>query len=338
MPVELSHELAEDWAALTLANVAREYPNKLDHVLAGADDVRAPRELHPVFYGCFDWHSCVHGYWLLARLRRLFPALEQRSRVEDHFNRHLTHELVQIEIDYFTRPHCRGFERPYGWAWLLMLAAELKRSPGEPCRRWHAALGPLASVVVERFMAFLPRATYPIRSGTHSNTAFAIALAHEYARLHDDQMLHELLFEKARTWYARDQDCQAWEPSGDDFLSPALVEAECIRRIFLPEQFRSWLAHFLPHLRDGEPRALFEPAVVSDRTDGKIAHLDGLNFSRAWCWRGIASALDAADPLKTRLLDAADHHLSASLPHVRGDYAGEHWLATFALLALTGTP
>jgi hypothetical protein len=335
MSIALTGELAEDWSALTVANIAREYPSKLDHVLSGPDDVRGPRQLHPVFYGCFDWHSCVHGYWLLARLRRLFPALHQTPTVDSHFSSHLTPANIQAEIDYFRRPTSRGFERPYGWAWLLMLAAELKRHADEPGRRWHAALRPLADVVAERFMQFLPIAAYPIRGGTHSNTAFAIALAHEYAQCHDDSALQNLLAEKAQSWYARDENCQAWEPSGDDFLSPALVQAECMRRILAPEAFQSWLWRFLPHLRSGQPGTLFEPAVVSDRTDGKIAHLDGLNLSRAWCWRGIAESLAPDDPLRRRLIETADLHLAASLPHIRGDYAGEHWLATFALLALT---
>jgi hypothetical protein len=330
----LTPETASRFARLALGHVTREYPNKLDHVMAGPEDVNGPRALHPVFYGSFDWHSCVHGYWLLARLLRLEPDLPEAAAIRALFDDGLTEIKVAGELAYLERPESRGFERPYGWAWLLSLGAELASHHTDEGRRWCGALKPLAEAVARRFMAFLPKATYPIRAGVHFNTAFALVLAHEYAETCRDHPLADLIEEKARAWYGRDADCQAWEPSGDDFLSPALIEAECMRRVLPDSEFRGWFARFLPRLGEGEPRTLFEPAVVSDRSDGKIAHLDGLNLSRAWCWRGVADSLPQGDPIRPLALDAAERHLAASLPHVAGDYMGEHWLATFALLAL----
>ncbi|MFN9202403.1 MAG: DUF2891 domain-containing protein [Gemmatimonas sp.] len=325
---------ASHFARLALAHVRREYPNKLDHVLLGPADVRGPAALHPVFHGSFDWHSCVHGYWLLATLRRVRPGISEAPAIDAQFEAQFTAENMAAERAYAAHPARGGFERPYGWAWLLMLAAELSRHDTPAAARWAAVLQPLADVFVARFMAFLPKATYPIRVGTHFNTAFALRLALEYA----DQRHHEAfgaqLRETARRWYEGDRDCQAWEPGGDDFLSSALIEAEC-RRVAMPaDAFRTWFDAFLPRLAQGEPATLFRPATVSDRTDGKIAHLDGLNLSRAWCWRSIAAALPPADPRRRSAREAAEQHLRASLPYVAGDYMGEHWLATFALLAL----
>ncbi|HEX8905370.1 MAG TPA: DUF2891 domain-containing protein [Longimicrobiaceae bacterium] len=331
----LTPEIASRFAGLALAHVTREYPNKLDHVLTGPGDVRGPRELHPVFYGSFDWHSCVHGYWLLARLLRRFPDLPEAPRIAALLDAQLTPELVAGEVAYLHQdPLRRGFERPYGWAWLLMLAAELARDESKAGWRRFVALQPLAEAFAQRFRDFLPKATYPVRVGTHFNTAFAVALALEYAEVTGDEDLQKTLRERALAWYNADADCQAWEPGGDDFLSSALMEAECMRRVLLPGEFRRWIHQFLPRLAFGEPATLFRPAVVSDRTDGKIAHLDGLNLSRAWCWRSLARTWADDDPRRPVAEAAAEAHLAASLPHVAGDYMGEHWLATFALLAL----
>lgn len=334
MPHSLTPEIASRFASIALGHVTREYPNKLDHVLAAPDDVRSPRDLHPIFYGSFDWHSCVHGHWLLATLLRLFPALPEAPQIHALFDDHLTRDNVERERAYLDRPSARGFERPYGWAWLLMLAAELARHDTEEGHRWSAAIAPLARAFADRFLTFLPKATYPVRAGTHPNTAFALALTMEYGAVVGDAPLAARCAEKARAFYLDDRDCQAWEPSQDDFLSPALIEVECLRRCLPAAELRAWLAAFLPRLAQRAPATLFQPATVSDRSDGKIAHLDGLNLSRAWCWRGIARALDAADPRRAIALEAADHHLDAGLRHVAGDYMGEHWLATFALLAL----
>ena len=332
---ELDTRLADGFASLALAHVRREYPNKLDHVLNAASDVKGPRDLHPVFYGSFDWHSNVHGYWLLATLRRTVPGLSARGRIDELFDAQLTHENVDGEVAYLAEPMRGTFERPYGWAWLLMLAAELTRHTDADGRRWSAALEPLADVFVERFRNFLPRATYPIRVGTHFNSAFAIALAFEYAEQARDAELSELLRTTALEWFRGDADCQAWEPGGDDFLSSALIEAECMRRVLPVAEWRVWLERFLPRIGAREPATLFVPARVSDRSDGKIGHLDGLNLSRAWCWRRVASSLEAGDARRSIALETATRHIDASLPHVAGDYAGEHWLATYALLALT---
>ena len=329
-------ELSERFARTALGHVTLEYPNKLDHVLNGPEDVRSPRALHPLFFGSFDWHSNVHAYWLLATLLRRAPALPEdvRGEIRALFDTQVTAPNVAAEVAYVAQPSRGTFERPYGWAWLLMLAAELARHDDEDGRRWHATLAPLAQAFAGRFRAFVPRATYPIRVGTHFNTAFAVALALEYAGQVGDDALAAALREKAVAWYGDDADCQAWEPGGDDFLSSALMEAECMRRVLGAEAWRPWMARFLPRLADGEPATLFTPAVVSDRSDGKIAHLDGLNLSRAWCWRGAARAWPAGDERRAIARAAADAHLTVSLPHVAGDYAGAHWLATFALLAL----
>ncbi|MDB4885764.1 MAG: hypothetical protein JWN79_1202 [Gemmatimonadetes bacterium] len=336
-PASLTPALASRFAGLALAHVSREYPNKLDHVLRDAGDVRAPHALHPVFYGSFDWHSCVHGWWLLATVLRRFPALPEREAIVALFDERLTAANVAVEVEYLASPMRAGFERPYGWAWLLMLDAELRRHEGgdaHAAQRWADALAPLAAAFVERFMSFLPKATYPVRVGTHFNTAFALRLAMEYAEGAGDDALASLCRAKAAAWYGDDGDCQAWEPSGDDFLSSALMEAECMRVALPAERYTRWLDRFLPRLAAREPASLFIPAVVSDRTDGKIAHLDGLNLSRAWCWRALASALPVDDPRHAIALEAAAEHLEAGLAHVAGDYMGEHWLATFAVLAL----
>ncbi len=326
-------ELADRFARIALGHLTREYPNKLDHVLTGDADARGPKALHPIFYGSFDWHSCVHGYWLLATLLRMFPAMPSASDIRALFDEHFTAEKVEAERAYLDRPSSRGFERPYGWAWLLMLAAELNRHETVEGHGWAERLAPLAEAFAQRFKDYLPKADYPVRAGVHSNTAFALALAHEYATA-ADPALAQLCAEKAEAWYGNDRGCQAWEPSGDDFLSSALIEAECMRRVLEPLRFRDWLEGFMPDIAEEEPANLFEPARVSDRSDGKIAHLDGTNLSRAWCWRSIARALDEDDPARAPALAAAERHLKASLPHVAGDYMGEHWLATYALLAL----
>ena len=330
----LTPSLASRFARLALSHVTREYPNKLDHVLGKSADLKSPRELHPVFFGSFDWHSCVHGYWLLATVLRLFPAIKEAAAIRKLFGAQLTGPKVKGEVRYLDRKSSKTFERPYGWAWLLMLAAELSRHDNDQGNRWSDALGPLADAFSARFLSFLPKATYPTRVGTHFNSAFAITLALEYAEVSSDAPLRKALSTKAKTWFGNDTDCQVWEPGGDDFLSSALMEAECMRRVLGPTGFLMWLDRFLPRLAVREPATLFAPAVVSDRSDGKIAHLDGLNLSRAWCWRSIAQAWPPSDARRGIALETAERHLAAGLPHVEGDYMGEHWLATFSLLAL----
>ena len=330
----LTPGLASSFARLALSHVEREYPHKLEHVASGPDDVRGPRALHPIFFGSFDWHSCVHGYWLLAALLRLHPDLPHTPEAHALFDRQLRPNRVTGEVSYLVGPLRTTFERPYGWAWLLMLTAELARNPLPDAARWARALQPLADVFVARLHDYLGKMTYPVRVGTHYNTAFALTLALEYADVAGDESLRELLRSKAIAWYGHDRDCQAWEPGGDDFLSSALIEALCMRRVLGEAEFAPWMDGFLPRIASREPRTLFEPVEVSDRTDGKIAHLDGLNFSRAWCWRALARTWPIDDVRHLAAVDAAELHIAASLPHLSGDYMGEHWLATCAMLAL----
>jgi hypothetical protein len=313
-------------AQIALGHVAREYPHKLDHVLTGDEDLLPPRELHPIFFGSFDWHSCVHGWWTLLTLRRLFPAMAQARAIAELADSSFTGRNVAAELAYLERPLSRGFERPYGWGWLLYLHLEASRHS----EAWAERLAPLARAFSERLKDYLAVLTYPIRVGTHFNTPFALILSLEWADAFDTS-LAEQIRERSLDWFNKDRDCQAWEPGGDEFLSPALIEALCMARV-RPGDFTSWFADFLPRVTSREPATLFTPAIVSDRSDGKIAHLDGLNLSRAWCWRSIAPALPPAEREIAQI--AADEHLAAAMPHIAGDYMGEHWLASFALLAL----
>jgi hypothetical protein len=328
----LTPDVAAAFARIALGHVGREYPNKLDHVLEGDADAMGPRVLHPIFYGSYDWHSCVHGYWLLASLLARFPTIPETEAIRALFDDSFIEAKVAGEVAYLARPSSRGFERPYGWGWLLKLQAELLALDE---RRWAQRLQPLAEAFAQRFRDYLPKAHYPVRTGVHSSTAFALALAQDYAVATKDAALSDLFRAKARSWYLADRDAAAWEPSGDDFLSATLMEAECLRRLLPRDEFLPWLAGFLPRAAKREPTSLFAPAVVTDRSDGKIAHLDGFNLSRAWCWREIAFVLPSSDPLAEVAEAASRDLLAASLPHVAGDYMGEHWLASFAMLALT---
>jgi hypothetical protein len=328
----LTANLAAEFVQIALGHVRREYPNKLDHVMRDAGDVRAPSGLHPIFYGSLDWHSCVHGYWMLARLLRRFQDLAQARAICDLFDEQIVDEKVAGECAYLSAVYARGFERPYGWAWLLKLMEELTFLPQ---RRWAQALAPLADIFAQRFRDFLPLAIYPTRVGAHPNTAFALRMAADYAAARQDSDLTALLRDAALRWYGADLDCPAWgEPGGEDFQSPALIEAECMRRLLPPAEFLSWFERFLPRIVEAQPATLFRPAMVTDRTDGKIAHLDGLNLSRAWCWRSLAGALPVNDPRRAAMEAAAERHLADSLPHVADDYMGAHWLPSFAVLAL----
>ena len=337
--VVLTPERASQLAALPLACLHREYPHKLDHVLASDRDIASPRRLHPAFYGCLDWHSAVHGHWTLVRLLRTFPQLAEAATIRRALGDSLTPDNIAVELAYFDGPTRQSFERTYGWAWLLALAGELHGWEDADGTRWSAALAPLADAIAARYIAFLPKQNYPIRTGVHANTAFGMTLALDYARATGASDLAAMLTERAHAYFDTDRDCPAaWEPGGEDFLSPALEEADLMRRVLPAEHFATWLARFLPGLAHGEPRALLEPAQVSDRGDPKLAHLDGLNLSRAWCMREIAAALPAHDTMRAELVAAAARHSEAGLDHVAtGDYAGEHWLATFAVYLL-GTP
>jgi hypothetical protein len=322
----LDSDTASRFARIALGHVRQEYPHKLDHVLGSDEEALPPHVLHPIFFGSFDWHSCVHGWWTLLTLRRLFPGTDEARAIAKLADQSFTAEKVAVERAYLDRPLSRGFERPYGWAWLLQLHLEASRHS----ESWASELEPLARAFADRLNDHLPALTYPIRVGTHFNTAFALVLSLEWAEQFDAE-LAALICERAKHWFGNDCDCQAWEPGGDEFLSPALIEALCMARVLTEPEFHGWFGGFFPRLDTSEPAALFMPAVVSDRSDGKIAHLDGLNLSRAWCWRSLAPLLPEDSQLA---YDIAEAHLEASMPHVAGDYMGEHWLATFALLAL----
>ena len=326
--MQLTADIASNFARIALGHVRKPYPYKTDHVLLGEEDALPPRAFHPIFYGSFDWHSCVHGWWTLLTLRRLFPGSAEAQAIAELADESFTAGKVAVERNYLDRPMSAGFERPYGWGWLLHLHLEASRHED---RLWAIELEPLARAFAERLHVYLAKLTYPIRVGTHFNTCFALILAKEWAERFDP-VLAKGIDRWAVEKFSDDRDCQAWEPGGDEFLSPALIEALCMARVLPAKQFASWFAAFLPRLADRQPASLFTPAAVSDRSDGKIAHLDGLNLSRAWCWRAIAPLLPADE--QDIATAAADEHLLTALPHVAGDYMGEHWLASFALIAM----
>ena len=330
----LTQGAASGFAGLVLACARREYPNKLDHVINGPAEVKGPRELHPSFYGCFDWHSAVHGHWMLVRLLRTYPELPEAAEIRKVLDENLAPDRVRLEVAYFNQEGRRSFERTYGWAWLLKLAAELKGWNTPEAQRWSAQLQPLTEAVVTQFQAFLPKQTYPIRVGTHSNTAFSLSLALDYARLSGDATLKALLVERARSYFLQDQAGPiSWEPGSEEFLSPCLEEAALMAKLLPAREFRPWLGAFLPRLLK---TGALEPARVSDRSDPKIVHLDGLNLSRARALGELAAALEPKDPRRAGLERAALRHANASLPNIAsGNYEGEHWLATYAVQLLT---
>jgi hypothetical protein len=275
---------------------------------------------------------------MLVRLLRQFPDMPKAKAIRVALDGHLTADKLKAEADYFARPNAKSFERPYGWSWLLKLAEELHTWDDPDAKRWSANMRPLSDVIVTRYLDYFPKQTYPIRSGVHSSTAFGLAFAHDFAVTTKHTKLRELIEERAKTYYGRDHDAPArWEPDGADFFSPSLMEADLMRRVLPPAEFRTWFAKYLPGVAKGEPATLMTPATVTDRTDPQIVHLDGLNLSRAWCMKGIAASLPEGDGARKVLLEAADRHAVAALKHVAsGDYAGEHWLASFAVYMLSG--
>ncbi len=335
--MNLSEKQASHFAALALKCVSREFPNKPEHVINNASEVKGPKALHPAFYGCYDWHSSVHGHWMLIRLLKTFPSLPESAQIREALNANLTAENVQQEVAYMKQPNRQSFERTYGWAWALKLAEELHSWNDADGKRWAENLQPLAETLSKSYATFLPKQTYPIRTGVHPNTAFGLAFALDYAKTVGDSELELLLNERSRSYFASDADYPgAWEPGGEDFFSAALMEADLMRRVMKPREFATWFHRFLPGVAKGNPAALLQPATVTDRTDPKLVHLDGLNLSRAWCMRSIARALPETDPARKVLSVSAEKHASAALAHVAsGDYAGEHWLASFAVFLLS---
>ncbi|HEX6739935.1 MAG TPA: DUF2891 domain-containing protein [Vicinamibacteria bacterium] len=328
---------ARRFARLALDCVHREYPNKIAHVLEGDADARPPRQLTPAFYGCYDWHSSVHGHWLLARLARLFPEEPFAREARAALGRSLTPEAIAAEVRYLEGKGRVSFERPYGLAWLLQLAAELHEWPDPEAQAWSRALAPLEDLAAARLEAWLPKLVYPIRVGEHSQTAFAFGLALDWARRRERTALAALVSSRSRAYYEKDRACPlAYEPSGEDFLSPCLAEADLMRRVLKPPEFASWLARFLPGVPAARAAGWLAPGIVTDRADPKLAHIDGLNLSRAWMLEGIAAGLPASDRRLPALRAAARAHREAGLLGVTGEhYEGGHWLGTFAVYLLS---
>lgn len=328
LALALDPAAAERFASLALACAGREYPNKIAHVLQSDEDVHPPRTLTPAFFGCFDWHSSVHGHWLLVRLARQFPGAPLAANARALLDAHLTPENIRQESDYLLGKGRESFERPYGLAWLLQLSAELREWDNPDARRWSAALQPLERAAISRLSTWLPKLSHPERTGVHSQTAFSLGLLHDSSD-HDPEF-RRLVASRIRDYYLKDRSCPiSYEPSGQDFLSPCLAEADAMRRILAPAEFASWFDQFLP-------RIPLQPEKVTDPADGQLAHLDGLNLSRAWMLAGIAAGLPPRHPRRAAILKLAAAHRDAGLQSVTGEhYEGGHWLASFAVYLTT---
>lgn len=325
--MELTEDTARTYAKIALGHVGKEYPHKLDHVMGSDADVLPPRKLHPVFFGSFDWHSCVHGWWTLLTVKRLYPNTPEARDIAALADATFSDAKLAAELGYLGRPESRGFERPYGWAWLLYLHEEAERHDDAD---WARRLEPLARAFAERLGDYLRILTYPITVGTHFNTAFALVLARQWAETHDPKLL-ATIDEWSLAAFAAKKDYAGWEPGGDEFLSPVLSAALLMSRVMPNSQFAPWLEALV--INNGWLGNECWPVTVSDRSDGKIAHLDGLNLSRSWCLYSIAEAL-GPHPVREQVMQRGNLHLASGSEHIAGDYAGEHWLASFALLAL----
>lgn len=334
--MQLNIQQAEAFARMPLAYLRQEYPNHIMHAMNGDQDVLSPRAMHPVFYGCYDWHSAVHGYWLLLRCLKLYPALPVADDIAALFDEHFTLELMERETDYFRVTYRSPFERPYGFGWILALDQELSSSVHPRAAAWHAAMQPLTTEIRRRLVEYLAKLTYPIRVGTHYNTAFALALSLDYARHAKDSELEGIIVDAATRYYGNDVDYPAhYEPGGDEYISGGLTEALLMTKVLPDGAFQGWFDKYLPRI--GQVSQIMQPAHVSDRADPKIAHLDGLNLSRAWCFKHILRHLHTDHPARAEISSAAARHITASIEHVVGShYSGGHWLASFALLALEG--
>jgi hypothetical protein len=341
--IEVNGELISRFARLALDCVHREYPNKIGHVLNSAEDARTPSSLHPVFYGCFDWHSSVHGHWMLIRLLRTTPdaqiAPDLREQIIKALGQSFTPSGVAAEVEYFQAENRKSYERPYGVAWFLQLTAELREWQDPLADAWLETLLPLEAVIVARIKSWLPNLAYPIRLGTHNQSMFAFGLILDWARIAGDRQMAEMITERSLAFHLQDRNCPLnYEPSGEDFLSPCLMEADLMRRIMDRDQFTGWLDGFLPGIPDDGRGDWLATGIVKDPTDGKLVHLDGVNLSRAWNLENIAAALPQADPRKTSLLAAGEVHAQAGIANVSAEhYEGSHWLASFATYLLTQT-
>lgn len=327
----MTEQIAEHLSVLPIKCLQKEFPNKLNQVLDNATELGTPIELHPAFYGCFDWHSSVHGHWMLVRLLRLYPNLKNKDIIRNILSENITSANILSELDYFNRKSERSFERTYGWAWLLKLDQELLLWNDPLAGQLHTYLQPLVELLSNRYLEFLPKLLYPIRTGEHPNTAFGLSLAYDYACMSGSESLKQAIEMRAHDYYINDVNCPlSWEPGGFDFLSPCFQEAELMSKILPHDQFRLWLDSFLPQLKDLNFN--MEVANVSDRTDGKLVHLDGLNFCRAWSIYAITKAI----PEYHHLNAIADKHIKVSLSSILdGSYEGEHWLASFAILSMS---
>ena len=334
----MTEEQVSAFAELALKNIQREYPNKTGDVLAGPEAVKSPKALHPAFYGCFDWHSSVHGHWMLVKLLKDYPSHPLGDRIRKILDENLSQENLDAELTYFSADEHKTFERTYGWAWYLRLVAELQTWDDPLGQQWRQRLKPLEELLVERTLAYLPKLSYPIRTGVHPDTGFGLAQILDYARIVKNKTLEKAIVERAKFYYLSDTDYPTrYEPSGQDFFSSCLNEADLMRRVLDQAQFAKWLDGYLPGLRQGDGGNLLTPVEVSDVTDGYIVHLAGLDLSRAWCLRGIASALPAGDPRIALLEQSAAAHAETGFSYVfSGAYEGEHWLATFAVYLSTG--
>jgi len=329
--------VTDRFALLALECVHREYPNKISHVMQSANDVRAPHELTPVFYGCFDWHSAVHGHWMLTRLLNVDKDIPLRAEIVQALDQSFTKENFDQELAYYTQAGRASFERPYGIAWFLQLVSELEQSDIQALQEFRELMRPLEQAIVEQIKAWLPKLVYPVRLGTHNQTAFAFGLMLDYARIVDDVELEQALVDKSRQFHLNDKNCpMAYEPSGEDFLSPCLMEADLMRRVLSRAEFSSWLTEFLPGIPLESTESWLTPGIVLDASDGKLVHLDGVNLSRAWALDGIASALSEQDPRIPALLAAARAHEQSGIAAVSDvHYSGSHWLASFATYLAT---
>lgn len=336
-PISSPDIMAERFARLALDCVGREYPNKISHVMQSDADAQAPRALHPVFYGCYDWHSSVHGHWLLVRILHLYPETPLRDEIVAALDANFTEEAVAGEVAYFQAEGRNSYERPYGLAWFLQLIAELGEWDDPQANEWAQTLRPLEAEVVAQVEDWLPKLAYPIRIGTHNQTAFAFGLFLDYARTVGNAELAQLVAAKTHEFHDGDTDCPlGYEPSGEDFLSPCLMEADLMRRVMSPDGFADWLSAFLPQIPKDGAGDWLEPGIVLDPSDGKLVHLDGVNLSRAWALEGIANALPPDDPRRSALAAAASAHAAEGIASVSDEhYAGGHWLASFATYYVT---
>lgn len=330
-PLTITKTNAYSISQLPIHCISTEFPNKTSQSLRDSSDLGTPSQLHPAFFGCFDWHSSVHGHWSIAAVLNQFPNIENKDTLIQILKNSITKEKIEGEVAYFSRPNEYSYERTYGWAWLLKLSEALHASENQELQELHSKLEPLTQVIVQRYVDYLPKLQYPTRVGTHTNTAFGLSLAYDYATSLEDSELKTMIEKTAERFYLNDADCPiSWEPGGSDFLSPCLEEADLMRKVLPKEEFSKWFAAFLPAMKN--PNYNLAPGIVSDRSDGHLVHLDGLNYSRAWCLYGLNKTLGSN---YNHLTAIANNHISGALENLQGDtYEGSHWLGTFALYAL----